>query len=71
MRGQPYVVGERGPELMIPDASGRVISNADLQRMTVNSTHNYNISMPYTGQPATDAQFMSHTASILRRMETL
>lgn len=27
--GQPYVVGERGPEIMVPDRSGHVQENAD------------------------------------------
>ncbi len=32
MAGRPYLVGERGPELMIPGTSGSVVSNADLAR---------------------------------------
>jgi hypothetical protein len=27
-RGAPYVVGERGPELFVPGASGQIIPNA-------------------------------------------
>lgn len=30
--GKPYVVGEKGPELFIPNSSGNVISNEDLQK---------------------------------------
>jgi hypothetical protein len=26
---QPYIVGERGPELFVPGVSGSVVSNAD------------------------------------------
>ena len=29
--GQPYLVGERGPELMVPSRSGGVLSNEDLR----------------------------------------
>lgn len=29
--GKPYVVGERGPEIMVPGASGKVVSSAALQ----------------------------------------
>lgn len=29
--GSPYLIGERGPELFIPDVSGYVVSNADLR----------------------------------------
>lgn len=39
--GQPYIVGERGPELMIPSSSGDVVSNRDMSGMggtTVNMT---------------------------------
>jgi hypothetical protein len=28
--GKPYVVGERGPELFVPDEAGDILSNADL-----------------------------------------
>lgn len=28
--GQPYIVGERGPELFIPNNSGRIVSNSSL-----------------------------------------
>lgn len=41
MAGQPYIVGERGPELMIPSSSGDVVSNRDMGGMagtTVNMT---------------------------------
>lgn len=30
MAGRPYIVGERGPELMVPNTSGSVIKNSDL-----------------------------------------
>jgi len=30
--GKPYVVGEEGPELFVPNSSGNVISNQDLQK---------------------------------------
>ena len=29
--GQPYVVGEEGPEVIIPHSSGNVLSNDDSQ----------------------------------------
>lgn len=29
--GSPYLIGERGPELFVPEVSGTVISNADLR----------------------------------------
>jgi hypothetical protein len=29
--GSPYLIGERGPELFVPDVSGMVVSNSDLR----------------------------------------
>jgi hypothetical protein len=31
-KNKPYVVGEEGPELFVPNSSGNVISNQDLQK---------------------------------------
>jgi len=47
--GRPYIVGERGPELMIPNSSGTVIPNHNLSGGD-NVTVNLNIS---TGVPET------------------
>lgn len=41
MKNRPYLVGERGPEVIVPDASGSVIPNSQLGGATV---VNYNIS---------------------------
>lgn len=30
--GEPYLVGEEGPELMVPDEDGKVVSNKDLKK---------------------------------------
>jgi len=32
-RGQPYLVGEQGPELFMPGTSGQVLNNAQTQGM--------------------------------------
>ena len=37
--GTAYVVGERGPELFVPDRSGTVIPNHELSGMTGNTTY--------------------------------
>lgn len=39
--GKPYLVGERGPELMIPGKSGTVVPNNELGGVTVNQTFNF------------------------------
>lgn len=38
--GQPYIVGERGPELFVPSASGNIIPNGSMGGGVIN---NYNI----------------------------
>lgn len=37
-RNQPYLVGERGPELFVPSQSGQIVSNGDMQ-----TGHTFNI----------------------------
>ena len=39
--GQPYLVGEKGPEMIIPNSSGQVITNTNLKALK----HERNISM--------------------------
>lgn len=48
--GQPYVVGERGPELFVPKASGAIVSNEAMGAGGVSVVQNINIS---TGVQAT------------------
>ena len=33
--GRPYMVGEAGPELFVPNRSGSVVANQDMQRPVV------------------------------------
>jgi hypothetical protein len=44
MARTPYIVGERGPELFVPDVSGEIVPNNAI-------TNNYNLSMPTTADP--------------------
>ena len=39
--GQPYLVGEKGPEMIIPNSSGQVITNSNLRAME----HERNLSL--------------------------
>jgi len=39
--GQPYLVGEKGPEMIIPNSSGQVITNSNLKAIE----HERNITM--------------------------
>lgn len=38
--GQPYIVGERGPELFVPGASGNIVPNHAMGGITVAPTYN-------------------------------
>lgn len=38
--GHPYLVGEKGPELMVPSTSGTIIPNHALGGASVNLTYN-------------------------------
>lgn len=44
--GVPYLVGERGPELMVPRQSGTVVPNHGMGRETVNNVYHTNITLP-------------------------
>lgn len=50
MHGRPYVVGENGPELMIPGTSGAIIPNAALSTLSggksVTTVNNISVSSP-------------------------
>ena len=43
--GRPYIVGERGPELIVPRTSGTVISNEDLRAAGAAGGDNYEITI--------------------------
>jgi hypothetical protein len=61
--GQPYIVGEEGPELIIPSAAGRVMSAPQTQGMLGGSTYQYvTVNMP----PGADGD---QVVSALRRWE--
>jgi phage-related minor tail protein len=38
--GQPYIVGERGPELFVPNGSGNIVPNNQ-----INTTNNYTVNL--------------------------
>ena len=43
--GQPYIIGERGPELFVPNTSGTIVPNGGFGGFNDNSQtniHNYN-----------------------------
>ena len=61
-RGQPYLVGERGPELFMPNTGGRVMNNADTRNagtggdVVVNQT--INLSAGVVGTVRSEVQRM-------------
>ena len=40
--GMPYIVGEKGPELMVPGSSGSIVNNDQLGRMSAAGGNVYN-----------------------------
>lgn len=51
--GKPYVVGEEGPELMVPDRSGTIVPNDQLPESGPRITQNFNFSgMDYSSAEA-------------------
>jgi uncharacterized coiled-coil protein SlyX len=49
--GRPYLVGEAGPELFVPEGAGNILSNRNT-RQTAAATVNYNIAVTANGDPA-------------------
>jgi TP901 family phage tail tape measure protein len=60
--GRPYIVGEEGPELIIPSGAGRVMSAPQTQGMMGGSSYNVTVNMP----PGADGD---QVVSALRRWE--
>ena len=58
--GTPYIVGERGPELFVPNANGQIIPNNDLSDYATGAViNNYNLTMPTTARAETFAWHLS------------
>jgi len=46
--GQPYLVGEKGPELFVPNNSGEILSNQALSQMgNVTSSRSFDLTINY------------------------
>ena len=63
--GRPYMVGERGPELFVPTAAGRVETGGRGGRGPVNVT--VNVAAPRDASPALMAQTGSQVARAVRQ----
>jgi hypothetical protein len=60
---QPYLVGEYGPEVMVPATSGTVVPNDAIQGKTISVTNNFQISAPTgTVSRATQSQIAANAA---------
>ena len=44
--GQPAIVGERGPELIVPNKDSRIFSNSETKRILSNQPNDSGVSMP-------------------------
>jgi len=47
----PYLVGERGPEIFVPESHGHIIPNSQMAGQSSAVTNIYNLSMPTTANP--------------------
>jgi lambda family phage tail tape measure protein len=58
--GMPYVVGENGPELFVPDSTGQVVPNNQLAAAATNITYNINAvdAMSFKQMVAADPSFI-------------
>lgn len=65
MPGQPYLVGEKGPELIVPRSAGHVMTAKETAGLGGN-TYNYNLSLSGEHSVSTD-----DVPSMFRRMELL
>lgn len=63
--GRPYMVGERGPELFVPTASGRIEANAPSQRRGINVT--VNVAAGRDSSPAIMQQTGAQVARAVRQ----
>lgn len=63
--GRPYMVGERGPELFVPTASGRIEANAPSQRRGINIT--VNVAAGRDSSPAIMQQTGAQVARAVRQ----
>lgn len=63
--GRPYMVGERGPELFVPTASGRIEANAPSQRRGINVT--VNVAAGRDASPAIMQQTGAQVARAVRQ----
>lgn len=62
MAGQPYIVGEQGPELLVPRSNGTIIPNNQLSTVANNKTNNVYV---YPQQVVFDEREMARQFKIL------
>ena len=69
--GQPYLVGEAGPELFVPSQNGQVISNAQLGQGQQQITYNINAidAQSFNQALARDPSFVSSVVDRGRRQQ--
>jgi hypothetical protein len=68
--GTPYLVGEKGPEIMWPSTSGTVMSNADMRRWMEGAGRSVTINLASTGNPTVDFQLATILATVTNMVET-
>ena len=61
VRGEPYIVGERGFELFVPDQQGQIIPHNETKQMLSGGGSTINIYAPVTIQAAEGASLQPVT----------
>ncbi|HET9701765.1 MAG TPA: hypothetical protein VFP70_12660 [Burkholderiales bacterium] len=63
--GRPYIVGEAGPELMVPSSAGTVIPNGDFGGATQNVIYNFSVNTTSLDPRAAAGVILAHRDMIL------
>ena len=73
MSNRPYMVGERGPELMVPSSSGRIIPNSKLRGagVTINQTNTYNVESGFDEAALREMQMLQAAQTKAEIMQSL
>mgnify|MGYP003120828549 CR=1 FL=1 len=73
MANRPYMVGERGPELMVPSSSGRIIPNSKLRGagVTINQTNTYNVESGFDEAALREMQMLQAAQTKAEIMQSL
>ena len=71
-KGQPYIIGEKGPEIMWPDAAGKVLPSMDkAMSLQGGAGDQKRESFTVNGKPATKEQYEAANKEITKELQNL